>query len=112
MAEQPRRPACADHPATAARRAQASEYVSRAMDRHLGARARTRLALLTLGVLLAASLPALGADRTGNERANNIKGTAEKDRLRGAGSRDKLFGRAGNDRLSGGTASDQLYGGD
>jgi serralysin len=51
------------------------------------------------------------ANKTGNDKNNSIKGTADNDVLKGLGGDDLLIGGQGNDRLYGGDDLDELDGG-
>ena len=49
--------------------------------------------------------------KTGNNKANTIRGTAGPDKLCGKGGKDKLYGKAGKDALLGGKGFDTCIGG-
>ncbi len=73
---------------------------------------RRLLVLVPIVALLGTTATVASAvEKTGNNRANRIVGTAGSDTLQGKGGNDKLIGKGGADILYGDGGRDRLYGG-
>lgn len=68
-------------------------------------------ALVASGSAGATTSGAFGRTIVGDNRANDLYGTAGNDRLVGRGGADDLYGRAGNDVIIPGPGEDDVYGG-
>ena len=82
---------------------------------------KTRLSLMSVGVLVAALVPAASAQAApicfgreativGNDSLNRLTGTSGPDVIVGEGGDDVIFGRGGDDRICGGGGNDQVFG--